>query len=93
MSGRYLMAKYDVLRAVHARGDAVDAFFKFNANWTENNPAARTLDPEWQPLNLRQVITFMISMKVREGKRGPRAFQRPFILHPPPPHTHFTHAP
>jgi hypothetical protein len=87
MSGRYLMAKYDVLRAVHARGDAVDAFFKFNANWTENNPAARTVDPEWQPLNLRQVITFMISMKVREGKKGAARFSAPFHLHPPP-HTH-----
>ena len=65
MSGRYLMAKYTVLRAVRERGRSADAFFKWHANWTETNPFARTLDPEWQPMNVRQVMTFMISMKLR----------------------------
>ena len=96
MSGRYLMARPDVLRAVHARGEAVDAFFKWNANWTESNPIAKTLDPAWEPLNLRQVMTFMLSMKVRARLcRAPFAMRRtarsplttpaPPPLFPPPP--------
>ena len=72
MSGRYLMAKYDVLQAIHKRGAGVDAFFKWNANWTETNPIARTVDPLWQPLNVRQVMTFMITMQVRRGKARAR---------------------
>ncbi len=72
MSGRYLMAKYDVLRAVHARGASRDAFFKWMANWTETNPIAKTVDADWVPLNVRQVITFMLSMKVRGALGGRR---------------------
>ena len=73
MSGRYLMAKYDVLQAVRARGASVDAFFKWHTNWTETNPIARTLDPAWQPMSVRQVMTFMLSMKVRaeQGTQPP----------------------
>ena len=87
MSGRYLMAKYDVLQAVRARGASADAFFKWHANWTETNPIARTLDPAWQPMSVRQVMTFMLSMKVRGHPPAPAppAAPPPALLTFPPP--------